>query len=425
MNARLRLFYIFIISTCTGVAPSTRAGELEQWLASIDDYSPTVISARGRWEAAKAMTDGTGSWADPMLEFEFERDDTRLEDYETLTYAIAQELPWPGRNGVLREVARLDAEATGFDMLEIRRQVRADITGAFWNLWATRESARLLSEQKRITENLVAATRAGMESGQMPQAAWLRVEIERDQLDNEIVTMQREIDAALARLNGLLNAPPDTPRSTGELPALPALETSVEQLQADARKYCCILMATLWRQMARDLDRQSASLEQRPAFNLRVAAMQSRERGDIASIDTGIALNLPWIWNGKYRGMRAAAEAEYLEASAMLEEETAMTLTEIQELYNQAEARLRTMRLYEEQLLPRARVLAETSRESYASGAMTAMEMLDAQNMLIEAELNHAREKAAYATAHARLMAVAQPWSADEVKTGLPLHLGE
>jgi outer membrane protein TolC len=117
--------------------------------------------------------------------------------------------------------------------------------------------------------------------------------------------------------------------------------------------------------------------------------------------------------------------AEYAMASAELQEEIAMTLADIQEMYTEAEMRLRNVQLYEDRILPQTRALAESSREAYPAGMIPAMEMLDAQNMLLEAEMNYQKERAAYATAHAKLMAIAQPWTADEVATGLPLHGGE
>jgi outer membrane protein TolC len=237
--------------------------------------------------------------------------------------------------------------------------------------------------------------------------------------------MEREVDMALAMLNTLLNAEVDTPRPLGEMPALPEMNVSLKQLQDDARQYCCILMATLWREIASDLARKAAKLEQRPIVALRAEARQMRGNDSIDAYDTGITMSFPWLWGGKYEGVRAGAEAEYAMASAELQEEIAMTLADIQEMYTEAEMRLRNVRLYEDSVLPQTRALAESSREAYPAGMIPAMEMLDAQNMLLEAEMNYQKERAAYATAHAKLMAIAQPWTADEVATGLPLHGGE
>ena len=398
---------------------------LHNWLDAIDDVNPTVIAAHRRWQAAQAMAPQAAGWPDPMLGVNVERNNTRMDDYMGLEYMLEQEIPWPGRLRTERDIARLEAEAVGFELLEVRRQVRAKITEATWSLWATRKAVDVAAEQLKLTESLTHITQARFESGQAPQTELIRMQVELDRLRNETVTMEREVDVALSRLNALLNASPQTPRSTDIMPALPELTLSVKQLQEDARQYCCILMATLWREMARDLGRTSAKLAQRPNLAVNVAARHFRESGSIDEIDTGIAMSIPWLWGGKYRGRRAEAEADYQMAQAMLEEEVAMTLVEIQEVYTEAESRLRTMKLYEEKILPQTRALADSSREAYPSGSMSAFELLDALRMVQDAQLTSYRETAAYAGAFAKLMAIAQPWTPDEFDTGLPLHMEE
>jgi outer membrane protein TolC len=418
-----KTFLLIAAISLMGSAPSTSLGDsLADWLSSIDDFNPAVIAAHAKWRAAETMIDQALGWADPMIGVDVMRDNTGFDDYAALEYMIEQEAPWPGRLRVVRDVAQLEAEAVGYEMLEVRRQVRAKITAATWDLWAARKSAGVVKENAELTSQLADVTRARLEAGQAPQTDWLRMQVELEKMRNEAVTMEREIDVAQARLNALLNAPPATFRATDEMPPLPELIGTIQQLQDDARKYCCILMATLWREMARDLARKSTRLEQRPNLAFRVEARQFRESGSIDEFDTGVLINFPWLWRGKYKARNAEAEADLAMARAELEDETAMTLTDIQEMYTEAEAKLRSVKLYETSILPQTRALADSSREAYPAGMMSAMELLDAQRMVQDALMTYYRESAAYAGAHAKLNAIAQPWTPDEFDTGLPLH---
>ncbi|HMO99041.1 MAG TPA: TolC family protein [Kiritimatiellia bacterium] len=399
--------------------------DLNAWLDAIDDENPRVIAARAKWRAAEAMINQIAGLPDPMIGVDMMRDtSTRFSDYAALEYMVEQELPWFGRRGMARDVALLEAEAMGYEMLEVRRQVRATIVAATWDLWAARQSLEVAHEQVRLTEALAGSVRSRLEAGQAAQSDWLRVKIEAERLLNDAVTMERDVEVALARLNTQLNADPDTPRSTDIMPPLPEWNLSLQQLKDDTRQYSGILMATFWREMARDLARKSARLEQRPSLSFVVKARQFRESGSIEEYDTGVAMNFPWLWRGKYQARRAEAEADYRMASADLEAETSETLFEIQELYTEAESRLRTMRLYEEKILPSVRSMAESAREAYPAGMMSAMEMIDAQRMTLESEMIYLKEQAAYASAYAKLMAIAQPWTPDEFDFGLPLHEG-
>jgi len=399
-----------------------RASDLGTWLDSIDKTNAAVIAAHSKWKASTTRPPQAGGWPDPVVGVDWERDSTRFSDYSMIEYMLEQELPWPGNPGLSAEIATLEAEATGFEYLEVRRQTRAAIIAHAWDVWAGQEALAILRQQLGLVTSLEQSEKTRVESGQAAQPAWLRLRIQQDTLQNEIHTMEGEVAVLLARLNAALNSDPATPRRMDQMPALPVLDTSVAKLQEDARQYCCILMATLWRERARDLARKSARREQRPALSLRIEARQMKDSGTIDEYDTGFALNFPWLWNGKYAARRSEAEADYQAASAELQNEINMTLVDIQELFTMAETRLRNIRLFEESILPNTRALAASSRESYATGMMPAMEMIDAQNMLREAEMNYVKEKAAFAGAHARLMAIAQPWSPEEVATGLPVH---
>jgi len=407
----------------TAGSSNVRAGSLDEWLNAVDHDNPTVKAAWARWQAAKAMTpQAGGGYPDPLIGVDVERDNTSMDDYMNLEYLLEQEIPWPGRLGVDREVAKLESEAVGFEYLEIRRKTRAKIISATWSLWKVRKAQETLRENLLLTGQLESITLSGLEAGMSSQTDLLRVQVEKDKLENELKTMVQEERSMLAMLNGLLNEPLDTYRPTDDMPELPELSGSVEKLQDDARMYCCILMAAVWREFAKDRARDSARLESRPNFSVRVEARQFEESGSIDEIDTGIFMNIPWLWGGKYKGRRAEAEADRNMAKAMLDEEVAMTLAEIQEIYSEAESRLRTMKLYENTILPRTRKLADTSRESYLSGKMSAMELLDAQRMVQDALMTWYAETAAYASSHALLTSIAQPWTPDEFATGLPLH---
>ena len=223
-------------------------------------------------------------------------------------------------------------------------------------------------------------------------------------------------------MNRLLDAEPGTPRDTTQEPPLPPFDQSLETLQEHARQFCCILMATLRRTEAAAAAIQSARLEGRPTLQFRVEARQFKDGNGIDEYDTGVFMNFPWLWRGKYKAMAAEAAAERSVAEADYEEEVNMTLFEVQDLHTMAENRLRTLKLYEDTLVPRARELVASSRQAYEAGRMAALELLDAQRMLQEALMDLYAAKAGFATAVASLQSIAAPWSPEELATGLPPH---
>lgn len=415
----ISLLSAFIIGSAG--AASAAEESWESWLQDLNAVNPSVQVAHQQWKAAESMIAQSAPIPDPMIGLNVMRDSTRLDDYMDLEYMLEQDIPWPSGRRVDFERARLEAEAVGFEYLEVRRETKRQFMEAIWDLWLARQSVQTARDSLQWVESLDAVLTARLEAGQAEQVDALRVMMERDRLQNEVANRERSVPVALARLNALLNAPPDMPRSTDQMPRIPEFSASLEDLLIQARQYCCMLMAALWREQAAQLGLDSARLKQRPTLSLRVAARQPRDGNGIEEVDTGVAISIPWVWRGKYRGANAEARAAYERAAASLEEEVAMTLTDIQSLYAEVTSHQETMRLYAEQIVPRARVLAQSSSDSYGAGKGTMMEVIDAFRMTLDAEWTLHAEKAAYAKAHAALSAAADPWTEDEALTGLPV----
>ncbi len=167
---------------------------------------------------------------------------------------------------------------------------------------------------------------------------------------------------AAAAVNRLLSQPEDTPRSPPAEPRIPELNWTLDEALAAARVYCCLLIS-FQKEMASAAESvRAARLDRAPDFEFWVAAKQDRDGGDLRELDTGVGINIPWIWSGKYRAGERQARAELARAEAMLENEVDMLLLEIREIYTRAETAERTVKLYREVLIPRAGELVAASR---------------------------------------------------------------
>lgn len=401
---------------------SASAESLSTWVASVDEVNPAVQAAKSRWDAARAMVGQADTWPDPEIGADVIRIGTQFSEYDMIEYMVEQKMPWFGKRGADIRTASLEAEAVGFEYLEVRRKIQGKVISAAWEVWKAGKEVEVTQDTLQLARETEAIALARQEAGQGMQADLLRTEIEQATLSNEIATLRYEREVALAHLNELLNAPLNTPREPGDPPPIPSLDIPLDELQAMARQYCCMLMATLRRQESREAAVEAARLEYRPMVGLRVAARQFEETGDFEEYDTGVFVNIPWLWRGKYRSAIAEAEADHAMAEADLQMEINATLANIQELYTEAEARQRTMRLYENTVIPKARALVDSSLRAYQSGTISALELLDAQKMFQEALMTMYREKAGFGIAYAELNAIAAPWNEDEMATGLPPH---
>ncbi len=393
---------------------------LDQWINSALDQNREVVAARRAWEAAQQRAPQARSFMDPMVGVAFMRmGQTRFDDVDTTEVMVAQQLPWFGKRSARIATAEGMAEATGFRYLETMRAVRARVVAAYWQLWAAQCAVEISRENWELLTQFEKIARARYEAGHGLQADFLRAQVERDRLETDLLTIEQERAVAEARINRLLSAPVDTARQVAEPAAKPALPDTWDELQADALRYYTRLRSLEHNVAAREAAVRSARLEYAPNVEFRVMARQHDGQSGFQEYDTGVAINVPWLWRGKYRAGIREAEAERDREQALYEDQTDEMLLAIQEYYTAADAGRRTIRLFAEVILPRTREFLETTRAAYESGNVTLLELINAQQAWQDANLAYERARAGYAADVANLEAITQPWTEREIETGL------
>lgn len=400
-------------------AVACAADDLETLIEASLSRNRELAAAESKWRARAAAVRGATSLPDPMIGADVERNNRTFGDYHDIEYMVQQDLPGFGKRGARRAVVELEAEAEGYRFLEVARATRSRVVQAYWDLWLAERTVEVMAQQRDLMARMAGIALARYEAGTAMQSEVLRLQVEQSRMSNEVVTMEREVHVAAAALNALLNAPPDTPRRTMVEPPLPELNVDLKRMQAQARKFCCILLSHLKNIEAKKAALRVATIERRPDFQLRVEARQFEESGGLDEYDTGVFMSLPWIWGGKYKSMRAEARADLEMAQAEFEAEVNKTLWEIQELHTRTESALRTTRLNRDEWRPRTQSLVDSVMAAYQTGRATLLEFLDAQKAHLDLQLNTYRSTADYAKNHAKLMNIAAPWGAYEISTGL------
>jgi outer membrane protein TolC len=343
----------------------------------------------------------------------------RFDTYTDTEWMVSQKLPWFGKRKARATVAELQAEVVGFQYLELMRKLIAQTKSAYWDLWLAQETVAVTRENRKLMEQFEAAARVRYETGAGMQADVLRAQVEVAKMSNDVVTMERELSIAQAAVNRLLNADTATPRRVEQAPPLHELPPSIEELQQRARKFCCILISFLRAKEAKAAAVKVAKLVSKPEFELRVEARQYNGRSGIREYDTGLFINFPWLWPGKYKAMVNEAKAEAEMAEAEFDNEVNATLLDIKEQYTRAENARRTIKLYEETVLPQVQALIQSTRAAFETGKASFLELIEAQRAWSAARLDYARARAQYGKEHAQLERNIAPWGPREFATGL------
>ena len=178
-------------------------------------------------------------------------------------------------------------------------------------------------------------------------------------------------------------------------PAVGELGVSLEQLQAAAADRPELLGV---REGAVRSAKAALALAKKgyyPDVQFRVEARQLNGQSGIREYDTGVFINFPWLNHGKYKAAiaeaRANLDASHDELDAML----VRTAAEVRKLYDGVHTMHHHYDLYTERLIPQQRLAVEAARAAYETGAGGFMDLLDADRMLFDLEmqnLHHAAE---------------------------------
>jgi outer membrane protein TolC len=350
---------------------------VEQVLAS----NPSLAQMVAAWQAASARYPQAVSLEDPMLttwvgpgsfgsrEVDFAY---RLE--------VSQKFPFPGKRTLRGQGVLAEASAAGHDVEETRLQLIERTRSAFWDYYlvergleVNRDNLELLD---RFRQNAITRSKTGL----VPEQDVLQAEVEIGRQRERQLTLERMRQVAIARINTLLHLPPDTSqppppreaRINGPLPEAAELRALALARRPD-------LMAVADRLAIEQAAVSLALKEFYPDFEVMAAYdrfWQGTDR-DLAP-QLAVKLNLPIR---KSQRWAAVAEAQARAAQRRAEVDLLIDQAnfEVQEAFEQVRESEKTVRLYEETILPNADAYVNAAQSAYVTGRVPFLSLIEAQ----------------------------------------------
>lgn len=382
-----------------GGRPATSA--LAALVAEALQNNPELRAAAREAEAANQRVRPAGALEDPMLEagllnvpiqpFRLNREDMTMK-----MLGLSQKLPYPGKRALREQVAAKEAETLGYGLRETGNRVARDVKLAYFDLALTDETVRLLKNNRQILEQFLRIAEGRYGVGQAAQADVLKAQTQLGRMSEELLRMERErpvMEAELARLLGRrANAAP----IAVELPRLRDAGLKLEALQEAAlreRPQLLGLQSAIERG-ARTLD--LARKEAQPDFDVRFSYGQRERdlagmpRDDVVSLT--VAMNLPLWRRDKIEPRIAEAQAMREQAQEMLQAQQNEVLAKLRQQVAVTEQSRKSVRLYETDILPQARLAVEATLAAYNVSRADVLMLLDSQMTLFGYEISRAKE---------------------------------
>jgi len=326
------------------------------------------------------------------------------------------DLQWPiytgGRLKALTRAAGVEAEAAGQDREAARADLKLEITRAFWAVITARASQEVVGQALERTSAHLNDVRNQLAVGLVPPSDVLTIEAQHARQRMLGIEAEAIVETATAEFKRLIGLDQDVPvdlvpAAVTSSPIAMPFSAAVNELRADRPER----KSLLFRITAAEQRVAAASAGSLPVLtaiggydmarpNPRIFPIQEKWK---PSWDIGINLRWSLFDGGRVRAETAEAaanrrgiEARLRDFDAVLQVEVRQRLAEVKSAFAAIEAAVAGMRAAAEA----RRVIAER----FSAGVATNTDVLNAQTVLLQAELDVTRARANAELASARFM---------------------
>jgi outer membrane protein len=322
---------------------------------------------------------------------------------------------WPiytaGRVDALVRAARAERDAAGKDLAAARNDLRLEISRAFWALVTARESERVVAQALANVDAHLRDVRNRQAAGFVPPSDVLSTEALRSRQQVLLIRAQHATAAAATDLRRLTGLEPDTPVEAAAVLEQPSPQVAgADVLVGEARQGRADRQAIEIRLESLAARTEAAKAGKRPIVGIGAGFDYARPnpkifpREDAWKTFWDVGVNFSWtFWDGgRVAAAVATAEASRTalaerlrEYDRVLDVEVRLRLLELDSAHAEVTAAADGIRAASE-----AKRVVE---ERFKAGVAINTEVLDAQQALLEAELDRTRALADVRLAEARL----------------------
>ena len=379
-----------------------RAYSLSDVLTFAAQHNPVLAGAEGLVKQSQGQQIAAGAYPNPSITGIAGRGAIRDPSTGTRvterTLTVEQPLEWTGKRQARQEAADAGLAGANAALEDARLSLLADVKIAFYHLLFGQRDVELSAQNVTNVEEVLRTVQARVTAGEATSFDSLKAGVEVQKAKKEVARANNALLVAKARLNTLtagtlgkefsvqgdfdrpkqsLNAHGLTPQALEQHPAVRRLSKLAEQADHALR-----------------FEREAR------VPNVSVIGSYHREAGD-ESLTAGLAVPLP-LWYRRQGEIQSAlgakhrADAERLRAQQELEQAITQHAQEVRTAQEQ-------LQVFETGLLKQAEQTLTVARTSFRHGAASLLDVLDAQRVYRQTQLEYAQVRADLSIALARL----------------------
>jgi outer membrane protein TolC len=363
--------------------------------------NPDIQVARKRVEAAGERVPQAASLEDPTLSvmgYPFYPDVPQTAGGRaTARIAATQAIPWFGKLDTRAEMAEAETEMARRELAAAELAVIEQVKRAYYELHYVQKAIRITEDDKKLLIDLSKIAEVKYGTGTVSQQDVLRAQVEVSNLNSELIRLRQQLDSSQARLAQLLHVSPETPlRAAEELPKEQAPH-DLEQLYQQAVAARPELQAQL---AAIQRDRRSVDLARLayfpdPALSVEWMGMTtsgalSPLADGVPDVGIGMMVNVPIYRKRLDAGVREA-EAKTVASARKYDSLRDQTVQEVKDLFVQATSQYELIRLFRDDIIPKADQTLRVSMSAYEVGRVDFLQLIDNWRQLLRFQITYQR----------------------------------
>jgi len=346
------------------------------------------------------------SLPDPMVSFSlknmgFPEFTLGREVMSGIGLSFSQAIPFPGKLRLKGEIAEKAFEQKQEVRNSVVLNVLKEVKTAYFELYALHKSIAILLEQKALLQKALELTETKYAVGNGVQADVLKAKVEISKIEEMITPMTEMITSLNARINLLLDFPPDRPLGTPQDPEVENLPVSLEDIKKAAEESSPMIREA---SLMVDEGGKMVALARKELSPNFVVGGGWEFKGSLPSMyEVMVGLEIPLYRKTKQSKMLEESLSRLDSSKSGLASTKNDVTFMVTEDFLKARSAESLIRLYKDKIIPQASLTVESSLASYQVNKTDFLALLNDINTYFSYQMAYYRELSELWSSIARL----------------------
>ncbi len=366
--------------------------EAERVHPALKAESQMIEAKRSRVPQVKSLPDPTvqAGWMGNIRPFSVQQLDS--SSYRGISAML--EFPYPGKLKLRGQIAAKDVEVEQWNLEAVRRQIRAEVKSAYYELAAVDQALAVTQRNKDLLEKLARIAEEKYKVGKGLQQDVIRSQLEVSRILQTFTLLNQRRRTLVAKLNSLILRPSET--AMGSLTPIQKAELNYS-LQELTEKGVANSPEIRRQEQLIEQSQYAVNLARKDFYpDFRVGYDYQQRPGLPDMHGFNVSVNVPIFYRKKQR--EEVNEAMFAAESGKQSREAIRTalLFQVREQHLQLKASDELLTLYSKALVPQSALALESSMAAYQTGSLDFESLLANFKSVLEYEVNYYEELANY-----------------------------